>query len=691
MLLMPFVSKVYAQTACDNFKKSEQIRDGLPLGENKNILIQIVLYWSKRCACESGAITGGTWDYTVEIGNRVYDNYTNGTLKKKLEKYKGPSFPAPDKRMSVNDCKKDDNFNINIDASDCLNNKFDANKDPQQFGNAFLLAKCECEKGVPTEQRAKELEATMKLNYQNAKTYYGNSFVLPQPLAYTSCPIIEFGGVQSNTIKSEKQTLYNSDLLSNQTQTIIHQLAANSSNPNLKQLSMDLEHLDFTQAQVENYRSTFNLSSTQVDMEFDQAMQNIGQGIALAKYIFGTLRNNNETKELTADEKKALIFMQSERDQFVDLHNELKYSSEKKIYWGKVSWNKIEEIENAYNEFELITAKKRWFIISYFFSKNYYSFPELENKMASINSMSDQQVLEKIKEWQSRANFSSKFDYTVFANNDIAFKENMELLKLNKLSYYKEKGMQKEYDALLSTLNFNSPILVGNAIQDALIRGDYNNIDFLVPQMKYYIENDKSSYTTKSYYSDLSLFRHQVIDFIAIATFKSIEDNELMKAQNEIDYMTGLISNINDNDISNRNKENSVYKALKAYLQIKLNDDPFIHLAKIEEAIIESKDGVIEGIDIWLQYVNFKALAACHKHDNALDLYDKITNSFVFTTGSSNLNGTIKKEQMIYDKILILIDMKELERAENGIKILKSLNFSQEKSTELEQLIKLKK
>lgn len=203
-----FGTNLNAQTACENFKKSEQIRDGLPLGENRNFMIQIVLYWSKRCACESGAITGGTWDYTVEIGNRVYDDYINGKLTSYQGKYTGPPFPAPDRRMSVNDCKNDNNFNINIDASDCLNNKFDNSKDPQQFGNSFLLAKCECEKGVPTEQKAKELEATMKLNYDNAKKYYGSSFVLPQPLSYTACPIIQFGGVQSNTNQPQVNLVY---------------------------------------------------------------------------------------------------------------------------------------------------------------------------------------------------------------------------------------------------------------------------------------------------------------------------------------------------------------------------------------------------------------------------------------------------------------------------------------------------
>jgi hypothetical protein len=574
-----FGTNLNAQTACENFKKSEQIRDGLPLGENKNFMIQIVLYWSKRCACESGAITGGTWDYTVEVGNRVYDNYINGKLTSYQGKYTGPPFPAPDRRMSVGDCKNDNNFNINIDASDCLNNKFDNSKDPQQFGNTFLLAKCECEKGVPTEQRAKELEATMKLNYDNAKKYYGSSFVLPQPLSYTACPIIQFGGVQSNTGITVNKNLYNSDLLSNQTQSIIHQLAANSSNPNLKQLSMDLEHLDFTQAQVDNYRRTFKLNATQVDIEFDQTMQNIGQGIALAKFISGSLRKKNEPQELTVDEKKALLFMQRERDQFVGLHNELKYSSNFNIYGSKVSWHKIQEIEKAYKEFELLTAKKRWFIISYFFSKNYYTFAELENKMSSINSMSDQQVLGKIDEWQSRANLNSSFDYSIFANNEIALKDKIEQLKLYKISLYRQENKNLEADKLITTLEMKSPYNLGQAILDAINKEDFNNLDFLIPQMKYYIENDKSHFSTANHFSDLGLPRITVFEGLVMHIFSSLKNGNFEKINYELEYLSNFISFV-DQSVSNTqiSHEKNTFKTLENILlsiqldQIGIND-----------------------------------------------------------------------------------------------------------------------
>ena len=196
----------FSQSACDNFEKAKQI-DASADQKDHGTLKQIVLYWSKRCACESGSITGGTWDYTVEVANRVYDNYKDGGV---TMGYTGPSFPVPDKRITVNDCNSDNNFNINPDISDCKPNTFSNSEDPQQYGNAFMLARCECEKGVPNEERAKQLEATMKINFQNAKTYYGNTLGMPQPMKWTECPIIQFGGIQSNenTQKSTPSLIY---------------------------------------------------------------------------------------------------------------------------------------------------------------------------------------------------------------------------------------------------------------------------------------------------------------------------------------------------------------------------------------------------------------------------------------------------------------------------------------------------
>lgn len=147
-------------------------------------------YWAKRCACESGNITSGTWDYSVEIMNTMYEMYQKPGF---MDKYTGLSFPIPDKRMQVSDCKSSVLYQATgMGETNCGSPAFSNSEDPQQYGNAFMRARCLCKEGVPTEEQAKNLEREMRVNYDNAIQYYGQSRLnLPRPLSADDCPLID--------------------------------------------------------------------------------------------------------------------------------------------------------------------------------------------------------------------------------------------------------------------------------------------------------------------------------------------------------------------------------------------------------------------------------------------------------------------------------------------------------------------
>lgn len=190
----------HSQSACDNWKQIQ--------GKSESDFTDIKrlkIYWSKRCACESGQITGGTWDYTVELVNSNYDMYHERRNKFPKEySYNGPL--VPDRKISVNECNSDNNLHINdAGTTNCDQKAFNSTQDPQNFANDFMRARCQCMEGVPFEEDAKKLAATMQINYQNAKTYYGNSVSLPAPLTWTECPILEFGGEGMRKVNDPNQ------------------------------------------------------------------------------------------------------------------------------------------------------------------------------------------------------------------------------------------------------------------------------------------------------------------------------------------------------------------------------------------------------------------------------------------------------------------------------------------------------
>lgn len=194
----------FSQSACDNWNAVK----GKSESDFKDIK-RLKIYWSKRCACESGQITGGTWDYTVKLVNENFRMYHQRRDKFPNQyNYDGPL--VPDREININECNSDNNLNINNQGNtNCGTKVFTSEQDPQNYANAFMLAQCQCKEGVPFEADAKKLEAQMKINYENIKNYYGSSFNLSQlrVMSWKECPILQFGQDNNTNVTRPRTNL----------------------------------------------------------------------------------------------------------------------------------------------------------------------------------------------------------------------------------------------------------------------------------------------------------------------------------------------------------------------------------------------------------------------------------------------------------------------------------------------------
>lgn len=269
----------FSQSACDKWKQIQ--------GKSESDFTDVKrlkIYWSKRCACESGQITGGTWDYTVELVNSNYEMYHERRDKFPSEySYSGPL--VPDRKISVNECNSDNNLHINDEGNtNCDHKAFNSTQDPQNFANDFMRARCQCLEGVAFEEDAKKLAATMQINHKNIKTYYGNSFQIADPLPWTACPILEFGGEgMKNSAPNQNKLIKDSHL------EILNMLNENVDNELINETTEDLNYLrDFGN----NLRANYPDQMAKVD-EIESVAMAVSIGANILESIFSKKKDTD--------------------------------------------------------------------------------------------------------------------------------------------------------------------------------------------------------------------------------------------------------------------------------------------------------------------------------------------------------------------------------------------------------------
>ncbi len=678
----------FSQTACQNFEKAKQIKANAGL-EHSGTLKQIVLYWSKRCACESGAITGGTWDYTVEVANRVYDNYQSGNLTKD---YSGPSFPVPDRRLSVGDCKNNTTSTSSSASFDCNGNTFDKSKDPQQYGNAYMLARCECENGVPNEERARQLEAQMKINYQNCQTYYGNTLGMPAPLSWSECKILEMQNNTSNTINYNNKRIVKDEYLD-----LLNDLAAGSNNPHFKNMVKEMNDNRDAFAQGRNIAMQFG-SLSQQDLDTYNMFENISQGIAIGKFLVKELSN-----ALTPEQQQARDYIQNLYKELYIVYNEVSYVPTFYTYDDNML-QKINNIKTRIGQYERATAVKRLLYFKYWNQKPYMTIAQLQqtsNEIVAIaNNQGTQAILDKISLYEKPYIKDGDLIFNPVLNKKTGFKNTYIELKMQEANYYEKQGNKEKANKIRASIDYDA----NNFTAFKLLHKSFNNKNYFGSKQYYsrvknilkINENKEHFFVFYSNIPDINfekdgLRRIEATYLLALGVLSYAYTNDYSQAQEELQFLKWYNEN--------HRKFNEYYKTVKArkkagrftdveyahsyshclviektvnaYLLAKYENNKEDALNLINEAIelLNENPTMFNYYDMWVYITRLDILIKLNMFDEARKQASTINKSKYLTTTGLNIN-LFDIDDYYFLMALMKYKQKQYQSCLNQLKIL---------------------
>lgn len=534
IILIALQQVTYSQQSCLNFGKVKTLMQSADL-KHQGTLKQIRLYWSKRCACESGSITGGDWKYTVEVANRVYDNYQAGKL---TNDYSGPTFPAPDRRLTVNDCGNDShNPQIHPDISDCKTNTFTKEQDPQQYGNQFMLDRCECINGVPNEERAKQLVAQMKINKQNCATYYGNSFDLPPVPNWDDCKIMTHGD-----LNNQKTVDYNNKrLVKNEYFELLDMLAVDSKSFHFKNMVDEMKSNRDDFAQGRNIAMQFGTISQQ-DMDAYNMFENISQGIAIGKFIYNELSN-----ALTPEQEAARKYIQGLYTELNAVYKEVSYVPNFKTYDDGVL-DYLSQKEGMINQYEQATATKRLLYLEYWYqNKPYMTIEQLQNKANELESLKNSkgtQYLVNLIEQKAKP-FEKKI-FMPITNKEYGFKSSMVRLRMNEANYYEANGNKSKAEEIRKTIDYDvNNFDAFKLLDESFASKDYFGSIAYYEQVKEIIRINENGNNFFMFYKNIpsitfnqdGVWRHEATYLLALGVLSNFRVGNISQAEEEFLFL----------------------------------------------------------------------------------------------------------------------------------------------------------
>lgn len=534
IILIALQQVSYSQQSCLNFGKVKTLMQSADL-KHQGTLKQIRLYWSKRCACESGSITGGDWKYTVEVANRVYDNYQAGKL---TNDYSGPTFPAPDRRLTVNDCGNDShNPQIHPDISDCKTNTFTKEQDPQQYGNQFMLDRCECINGVPNEERAKQLVAQMKINKQNCATYYGNSFDLPPVPNWDDCKIMAHGD-----LNNQKTVDYNNKrLVKDEYFELLDMLAVDSKSFHFKNMVDEMKSNRDDFAQGRNIAMQFGTISQQ-DMDAYNMFENISQGIAIGKFIYNELSN-----ALTPEQEAARKYIQGLYTELNAVYKEVSYVPNFKTYDDGVL-DYLSQKEGMINQYEQATATKRLLYLEYWHqNKPYMTIEQLQNKANEIESLKSSKGTEYLVSLiEQKAKSFEKKEFMAITNKEYGFKPAYTRLKMNEANYYEANGNKSKAAEIRKTIDYDvNNFDAFKLLDESFASKDYFGSIAYYEQVKEIIRINENGNNFFMFYKNIpsinfnynGVWRHEATFLLALGVLSNIRVGNLSQAEEELLFL----------------------------------------------------------------------------------------------------------------------------------------------------------
>jgi len=660
-LLIAFAQFGLSQNACDNWNSIKEKSES-----DFTDIKRLKIYWSKRCACEQGNITGGTWDYTVSLVNDNYNMY-HERRNKFPDQYNYSGSIVPDRKISVGECDNSHNAGYNSSGStQCKTNTFTKQQDPQNFGNDYMLARCQCQEGVPYEEQAKNLETAMQVNLQSMQQHYGNTLGVPvPPMRWEDCYNVRLG--QDPTVspgtpkKMDQWAAYKYDLINDNAQGLIHDLAAESNNPAIKQLSKDFKTLDNTNKSIANYNAFFNITPSQRDAEFQQVMNNAGQIIAVSKAIVNFFKEE-EPKNVpwTQEQLIGKASMKSLKEKMRFLADE-EVRIPNKEFHGAEGINELNELEGRYYSYDIATAIERWMLVKYFYSRHRYTPYELEKLHKELKAEGTEAVLRKIENFQQQANLSN-FEFA--ANADIRRQRRINLIKIKKASCYKEIGDEAYAQELLSEIKIGQDLssYLYDLENNNLFNGEYSSADanYQLLKMEVYKESDELKKFKKS----------RIVKLLAIGLSQKEPYETISEIESELDFIKKYAESSYVRDASLYKDECNLYiTTLDALLSLKKGhkQDALDKINQVTELSMEVASEA--GVSSWVQFVKFKVLVGLNQYDEAIKLYDK---QMHYLNSNWSPDFYFNVDDLRFMKCKLLFNNSEYDRALKGLDIVET-------------------
>jgi len=629
-------------------------------------LEQIAKYWKAACSCEKGV-------KTREEANKIYLSipasvpvaqymYHGKMIKKKVDHF-GDLIPTQ-KVYTTSSCMTGSSEPIEIKSSmDCTSeaaNFYRTASDKQQYGKAFFRAYCECKNGVSRERRT-QLIAEMKINHKHYHEFKATSDPIIQVNPLNDCAI---NSSSSPNNKPDKFSIYEDPLINSEVQGFIHDLAANSNNPDLKTLSKELQGFNDVQNDVNEYRSMLNITPSQQDLQFDQVMTNTAQVVSIIKFLVNSTKDKEI--ELTPSQKQAQAFMWETRNKIKLIYDESRVLP-KIFVFNQQAINRLEEFERSLYVYDMATARERKLVINYFWNKEYMTLDELQQKIDIYNSKKPIYLIQSIDSWQQYADY----DHALYlANSDQAFALTKHLIKLQKAQCYREMGQPEKAVSILKSSNYN--VSSGEAIAiiiSSYQSQDYETVSLLFPIAKQYFKEHKPSEWSKMYSIDqgetnenLSLFSQDATLLLASGIYANIQNNNLTQAEIDLNYLKEYIS-------TNKMKSENLVLGLQATI-LAARGSYRESLTFINKAIEKTPLNYDPSYN-WLRFIKFNLLVNEKKYEEAHEVYNRVNANYHAVNKESQSFFNIYEFK--YAKCELLFKQQDYETALYGLRLLETL------------------
>jgi hypothetical protein len=343
---------------------------------NQEELKKIAGYWVADCKCKKGVETRGEAEklYQDAFLRREISAYQDGQNYKKDLSVFGDLEP-PFAVFTISSCLTGNNSVGEMSLESSTNCEPEATRlselDGQlsAYAGQFFVAYCQCINGVPSQEYADNLVATMKSTHKSFDDFRGTTPRLrTQPL--TSCDVVpgsEYGNGSKPLERNFGNMLIGGEI-SDLAGGFIHEIAQFSNNSKIKNLSNEVGQIQEKYGELRGFNNQisgiFGVNPADNEaMQIYEVAQSIEIGITIAKTLFG----ETEDTPLSESQKQVLEVIKLNNRNLKLIYNEIA-SLELSSNLDSTQLLQLFRKEKQFEEYNAFTASDRylyyWWVLS---------------------------------------------------------------------------------------------------------------------------------------------------------------------------------------------------------------------------------------------------------------------------------------------------------------------------------------